>query len=124
MEFIEGKVQNFRILTSDKMSKSHRRYITDPLRSFTELEDLGETHPILSGTPVICPDKRLPHYRIFDFKNTNGPSFSIRIDGGIQHGLRPKERIEFEEDNLLSNDLQIRKCVDYAMIYSLAILKK
>ena len=123
VEFIEGKVQNFRILTSDKMSKSHCRYITDPLRSFTELEDLGETHPILSGTPVICPDKRLPHYRIFNFKNTYGPSFSIRIDGGIQHGLRPKERIEFEEDNLLSNDLQIRKCVDYAMIYSLAIIQ-
>jgi hypothetical protein len=48
-------------------------------------------------------------------------SFSIRIDGGIHHGLRPKKRIYFEQDEILNSKTELLKVVDYELIYTLSL---
>jgi ATP-dependent helicase YprA (DUF1998 family) len=118
---INGELVRYRVLTSDMQSRSNGRYITDPILSFSELQEFGEMNDVMKGTPVICPDERLPHYRIFEFKSETGTSFSIRIDGGIHHGLRPKDRIYFEQDDLLNSDTEILKIVNYELIYTLSL---
>ena len=118
---INGELVRYRVLTSDMQSRSNGRYITDPILSFSELQEFGEMNDVMKGTPVICPDERLPHYRIFEFKSETGTSFSIRIDGGIHHGLRPKDRIYFEQDDLLNSDTEILKIVNYQLIYTLSL---
>jgi hypothetical protein len=102
-------------------ARSNGRFITDPFLSFSELQDFGETNEIMNGTPISCPEERLPHYRIFKFKSESGMSFSIRIDGGIHHGLRPKKRIYFEQDEILNSKTELLKVVDYELIYTLSL---
>lgn len=63
---------------------------------------------------------RLPHYRYFEFK-ANDISFTIRIDGGIAHGLKPVEFISSEEMKLENEIFNIRKDVDYDIIYNIGI---
>ena len=118
---INSELTHYRALTSDMQTRSNGRYITDPILSFSELQEFGETNDIMNGTPVICPTERLPHYRIFEFKSETGTSFSLRIDGGIHHGLRPKDRIYFEQDNLLNSDIELVKMVNYELIYTLSL---
>ena len=118
---INSELTHYRALTSDMQTRSNGRYITDPILSFSELQEFGETNDIMNGTPVICPTERLPHYRILEFKSETGTSFSLRIDGGIHHGLRPKDRIYFEQDNLLNSDIELIKMVNYELIYTLSL---
>jgi disulfide oxidoreductase YuzD len=118
---INSELVHYRVLTSNMQSRSNGRYITDPILSFSELQEFGETNDVMKGTPVICPAERLPHYRIFEFKAETGISFSIRIDGGIQHGLRPKHRIYFEQEDLLNPETELVKMVDYELIYTLSV---
>ena len=118
---LNSELSKLRILTSDRPVQTRARFITDPLQSFSDLQNFGDTNPIMDSTPIICPDHYLPHYRIFNFKSEEGTSFSIRIDGGIHHGLRPKERIYFDQEELLNSTTEIIKTVNHELIYTLTI---
>jgi hypothetical protein len=45
-------------------------------------------------------------------------SFSIRIDGGIAHGLKPVERLESEDMRYKNQIFEIRKDVYHDIIYN------
>ncbi len=65
-------------------------------------------------------EHRLPHYRYFEF-TSNEVSFSIRIDAGIAHGLKPVQRL-ISNDMKMENQLfAIRKDVGYDLIYNINI---
>ena len=60
----------------------------------------------------------MPHYRYFEFADDKG-GFSIRIDGGISHGIKPVKPLENGEvDN---ESFEIRKVVDYDLIYNISL---
>lgn len=67
----------------------------------------------------IVREDRLPHYRYFVFKSTN-QAFTVRIDGGIAHGLKPVEYLE--EGELPKGKglkFKIRKDVPHDLIYTI-----
>jgi DEAD/DEAH box helicase domain-containing protein len=63
---------------------------------------------------------RLPHYRIFEFKSED-VSFTIRIDGGIAHGIKPTERLLSEKMTFNNQIFEIRKDVSHDIIYNISI---
>jgi len=65
-------------------------------------------------------EKRLPHYRYFDFKSSK-VAFSIRIDAGIAHGLKPVERLTSRDMKMENQVFDIRKDVAYDIIYNISI---
>ncbi|MFK7806962.1 MAG: DEAD/DEAH box helicase [Saprospiraceae bacterium] len=64
--------------------------------------------------------QRLPHYRYFDFKSQE-TSFTIRIDAGIAHGLKPIERLTSRDMKMENQVFNIRKDVGYDLIYNISI---
>jgi DEAD/DEAH box helicase domain-containing protein len=62
---------------------------------------------------------RLPHYRIFEFKSQD-VSFTIRIDGGIAHGIKPTERLLSEKMTFENQFFEIRKDVSHDIIYNVS----
>lgn len=65
---------------------------------------------------------RLPHYRYFQFSGKD-ISFSIRIDGGISHGLKPVDRLTSEEMKFENEVFKIRKDVGHDIIYNISLDK-
>ncbi|MRI62727.1 DEAD/DEAH box helicase [Ornithobacterium rhinotracheale] len=65
-------------------------------------------------------DNYLPHYRLIKFDSDNF-KFTIRIDGGIAHGIKPVKRFLHRElmDENMSFD--IRKDVKHDLIYTIII---
>lgn len=123
-EELRSELKHLRILTSDRLTRrSKARFISDPLLSFSDIQNFGDTNEIMNGTPIVCPDSSLPHYRIFDFQSEDGISFSIRVDGGIHHGLRPKNRIYFDQEEYLNPEIPLIKFVNHDLIYTLTIDK-
>jgi DEAD/DEAH box helicase domain-containing protein len=61
--------------------------------------------------------ERLPHYRFFHFKSED-TSFSLRIDGGIAHGLKPIDYIIHGELGLGNYPFKIQKFVSHDLIYN------
>lgn len=109
------------------LSKSDFRNINYPeyiIHNYKELDDyvyrLYELSEHYNFNISFKEEKRLPHYRYFEFKS-NEISFSIRIDGGIAHGFKPVERLT-TRDMVLRNQLfKIRKDVGYDIIYNINI---
>ena len=73
-------------------------------------------------TDVIFEDK-LPHYRFFTFRG-NQTEFTIRIDGGIAHGIKPKQWLSSEDLPLKNEIFEIRKDVEHDIIYNISIEDK
>jgi len=65
---------------------------------------------------------KLPHYRYFEFKSDH-ISFTIRIDGGIAHGLKPQDYITSEYLSLENEIFRIKKDVYHDIIYNINIEK-
>lgn len=65
-------------------------------------------------------EQRLPHYRYFEFTSRE-TSFSIRIDAGIAHGLKPVERLTSNDMKMENQIFGIRKDVGYDLIYNISI---
>ncbi len=82
--------------------------------------DLKEMNKSFDFQIDLVEKPRLPHYRYFEFK-AEDISFTIRIDGGIAHGLKPVEFISSEEMKLENEIFNIRKDVDYDIIYNLSL---
>lgn len=65
-------------------------------------------------------ERYLPHYRYFEFKSDNS-SFSIRIDAGIAHGLKPVERLISNDMKMDNQVFEIRKDVRHDIIYNICV---
>ncbi len=79
------------------------------------MESLLEDH---SFQGEVNETNTLPHYRLFEFRDDRG-GFSIRIDGGIAHGLKP---VQWIEAGVLENEtFEIRKDVAHDLIYNIQI---
>jgi hypothetical protein len=111
------------------LTKDVFRYNNSPryiIQSYNEIEDYSYDLEKLSKeydfTCSLIETKRLPHYRYFEFK-TDNLSFSIRIDGGIAHGLKPVERLESEDMRYKNQIFEIRKDVYHDIIYNISFEK-
>lgn len=82
-----------------------------------DLEQLSDSYDFRVN---IVEKYRLPHYRYFEFVSAD-ISFSIRIDGGIAHGLKPVKRLTSEELKLENEVFEIRKDVAHDLIYNISV---
>lgn len=63
--------------------------------------------------------EKLPHYRYFSFESDT-IKFEIRIDGGIAHGLKPKDFLKSGELSFAyDEEFELRKDVEYDLIYNI-----
>lgn len=94
------------------------------IHNYRELEDyeyeLMELATSFDFDVQLVEQHRLPHYRYFEFKSDN-LVFSIRIDGGIAHGLKPIERLTSNDMSLTNEIFEIRKDVTHDIIYTISI---
>lgn len=92
--------------------------------NFSSIEDyesmLGVNKHLFDFEVNLVRKSRLPHYRAFEFKGAN-TDFSIRIDGGIAHGLKTVDAIMTNEFDAKMDNLHIRKDVDHDLIYNISI---
>ncbi|MEM8522645.1 DEAD/DEAH box helicase [Flavobacterium sp. PL12] len=80
--------------------------------------DLNELAPAFDFKISTKEEFRLPHYRYFEF-SADDSSFIIRIDGGIAHGTKPKERLLSQEMTYDNQLFEIRKDVSHDIIFNI-----
>ena len=117
------EVENLDIhLTSDVFkSYSAPFYIIHNYKSLDDYKyDLEQLAPAYNFEAQVNQVSKLPHYRYLDFKSKT-TSFSIRIDGGIAHGLKPLDRLESEHMSYENQIFKIRKDVFHDIIYNINI---
>ena len=112
---------NVHLAKSDFRSLNYPKYI---VHNFKELDDyvynLKELSSHYDFEITFKEVHRLPHYRYFDFKSDE-VSFSIRIDAGIAHGLKPVERLVSRDMKTENQVFEIRKDVGYDIIYNISV---
>ena len=90
---------------------SYPNYI---IHNYRSIEDYGEDLEKLSEEYDyeinIKKEKKLPHYRYFEFKNDSS-SFIIRIDGGVAHGLKPIQFLKSIEMPLDNFNFEIKNII-------------
>lgn len=111
------------------LNKSDFRSLKNPkymIHNYKELDDyvhdLIEFSNCYDFEIVFNEEQKLPHYRYFEFKS-NETIFSIRIDGGIAHGLKPSDRIISRNMKMKKQLFNIRKDVGHDIIYNINIEK-
>lgn len=116
-------IDDFKIHLSENDFKNNREpyYIIDNYKTVDDYEnDLQQIAEDFDFNINFEKEERLPHYRFFQFKNDE-ISFSIRIDAGIAHGIKPVERLKSTEMALDNTILKIRKDVLHDIIYTINI---
>ena len=112
---------NVHLAKSDFRGPNHPEYI---IHNYKELDDyvydLKELESHFNFEVNFKEEQRLPHYRYFDFKSKD-TSFTIRIDAGIAHGLKPVERLTSRDMKMENQVFTIRKDVSYDLIYNINI---
>ncbi len=112
---------NVHLAKSDFRGPNYPEYI---IHNYKELDDyvydLKELGTHFDFEVNFKEEKRLPHYRYFDFKSSK-VAFSIRIDAGIAHGLKPVERLTSRDMKMENQVFDIRKDVAYDIIYNISI---
>lgn len=92
--------------------------------NYTNIEDYESDLDILaedfSFDIRLVNDEILPHYRVFHFSNKE-LSFSIRIDGGIAHGIVPVGFLQSGDISLENVPFKIKKNVIHNLIYTINI---
>ena len=110
---------NVHLAKSDFKSHNFPQYI---IHNYKELDDyvyeLNEIGSHFDFKIQFKEEHRLPHYRYFEF-SSNEISFSIRIDGGIAHGLKPVARLTSNDMKFENQVFEIRKDVNYDLIYNI-----
>ncbi|PCJ67353.1 MAG: hypothetical protein COA58_03265 [Bacteroidetes bacterium] len=96
-------------------------YIID---NYQSIEDYKDDLNILSEhfsfeSELIDVAGRLPHYRYLLFEGES-EKFTLRIDGGIAHGLKPCEHLRSEELSLDNRNFEIRKDAVHDIIYNIS----
>ncbi|WP_028872941.1 DEAD/DEAH box helicase [Psychroserpens burtonensis] len=109
-------------LTSDVFKSFNSPfYIIHNYRNLDDYKyDLEQLAPAYNFDAQVNQVSKLPHYRYLEFKSKN-TSFSIRIDGGIAHGLKPLDRLESEHMSYDNQLFKIRKDVSHDIIYNISI---
>jgi hypothetical protein len=108
---------------SDFKSYNYPEYIIHNYRELDDyVYDLKELSNNFDFKIVLKEEYKLPHYRYFQFSGNN-ISFSIRIDGGIAHGLKPLDRLTSQEMKFENEVFKIRKDVAHDIIYNISIDK-
>lgn len=112
---------NVHLAKSDFRSPNYPEFI---IHNYKELDDyvydLTELGTHFDFKIYFKEEHRLPHYRYFKF-TSNETSFSIRIDAGIAHGLKPVERLTSNDMKMENQIFTIRKDVGYDLIYNINI---
>jgi DEAD/DEAH box helicase domain-containing protein len=99
-------------------------YPTYIINNYKELDDyvydLKELSKNFEFAISFKEERRLPHYRYFEFKSEE-TSFSVRIDAGIAHGLKPIERLTSNHMKMNNLVFEIRKDVRHDIIYNISV---
>lgn len=82
--------------------------------------DIGQISENYDFKITVNLEQQLPHYRYFIFKSKT-KSFTVRIDAGISHGLKPVERLICEVMKYEDTIFAIRKDKDYDLIYNISV---
>jgi len=118
---IDIDVLNIHLSKADFKSFNYPEYI---IHNYKELDDyvydLEELSKNFDFAISFKEEHRLPHYRYFEFKSDE-TTFSIRIDAGIAHGLKPVERLTSNDMKMTNEVFEIRKDVRHDLIYNLSI---
>lgn len=119
------KIINFNIYLSEYDFKEDKQpYKIDDF--FGSIDDYEEKLELISNNYNfeinLIKINRLPHYRYFNFKSGKILSFEMRIDGGIAHGLCPKESTKSNSLNEGNAPFFIRKYATHDLIYNISIL--
>jgi len=108
----------------EELFKSH--YPNYIIHNYQRLEDYENDAQVISDdfnfSLQIEKTNNLPHYRYFEFESSEN-SFEIRIDGGISHGLKPIKYLRSEDLTLTNELFEIKKDVDYDIIYNVSLNK-
>nr|WP_246200094.1 DEAD/DEAH box helicase [Maribacter luteus] len=106
---------------SDFRSFNYPEYIIHNYKELDDyLYDLNELSKNFDFEITFNEEHRLPHYRYFAFTSEN-TSFSIRIDAGIAHGLKPVDRLTSYDMKMDNQSFKIRKDVSHDIIYNISI---
>lgn len=119
----EIKIDDFKIHLSENDFRSNREpyYIIDNYKTIVDYENhLQHISQDFDFNIDLVNENRLPHYRFFQFKNDE-VSFSIRIDGGISHGLKPISFLKSEDMELENLVFKIKKDITHDIIYTINI---
>lgn len=96
-------------------------YIINNYKEFEDYTyDLDKLAPFYDFKINAKEEHRLPHFRYFEFKSDH-ISFILRIDGGIAHGFKPVERLRSEDMSYENLVFEIRKDVEYEIIYNISL---
>lgn len=118
---IEISELNVHLVKSDFRGPNYPEYIIHNYKELNDyVYDLKELSKNYDFEINFEERQRLPHYRYFEF-TSNDISFSIRIDAGIAHGLKPIERLVSREMKMENQVFEIRKDVGYDIIYNINI---
>ncbi len=111
---------NIHISNQDFRNYQYPQYIIHNYKESEDYEyDLNKLSNAYNYKINLVKEYRLPHYRYFNFESED-LSFSIRIDGGIAHGLKPVKRLTSEELKLENEVFEIRKDVSHDIIYNIS----
>ena len=110
----EVRVNNFNEYKSNRMI--FQKYSNSNIRD-KKLVEMAEANQL----PIKIITDSLPHYRFFQFKSDK-KTIIIRIDGGIEHGWHASSSV-YETDIKGDKRIDIKKGVDYPILYSLIIEK-
>lgn len=102
-------------------SYSYPEHIINNYKEYADYEhDLHELSKCFSFKVSTAEDYRLPHYRFFQL-TADDISLTIRIDGGIAHGLKPSVFLRSDEMALDNQCFEIRKDVGHDIIYNISV---
>ena len=128
LQFVNQIKEEFDIDISDltvHLEKAAFRGVNYPqfiIHNYKDVEDytydLQQLSSNFSFSITAKEEFRIPHYRYFEFSSENN-SFTVRIDGGIAHGIKPKERLSSNDMTYDDQIFEIRKDVNYDMIFNI-----
>ncbi len=116
----EITIEDFNIHLSEKDFKSNNFpfYIIDNYKSIEDYQhDLEKISEDFEFNVNLTQEDQMPHYRYFNFASETF-SFSIRIDAGIAHGMKPVTRLKSDDLSFDNEVFKIRKDVLHDIIYT------
>lgn len=114
---------NVHLAKSDFKNYNYPEFIIHNYKDLDDyVYDLKELANNFAFNITFKEEYKLPHYRYFQFSGKDN-SFSIRIDGGIAHGLKPVDRLTSEEMKFENEVFKIRKDVGHDIIYNISLDK-
>jgi DEAD/DEAH box helicase domain-containing protein len=116
-------VEELKICLAGNVFRSYNEpfHIIDGYKHIDDYDqDLQGLNPVYDFDVQLKKAYKLPHYRYLEFKSDE-KTFSIRIDGGIAHGLKPVEWLESQNMSYANLIFKIKKDVYHDIIYNINI---